>query len=86
MCQYRRGPINLLDGLACESLCLGVSEGSRVGFELDDVWVRQELPVGATEDTPSMGCDVDVGDLLSGLSSARCEGVEACFDGVGLGG
>jgi hypothetical protein len=33
-----------------------------------------------------MGCDADVGDLLSSLSSARGEGTEAGFDGVGLGG
>ena len=33
-----------------------------------------------------MGCDVDVGDMLSGLSSIRGVGAEACFDGVGLGG
>ena len=33
-----------------------------------------------------MGCDVDVGDLLSGLFFARGECVEACFDWVGLAG
>jgi hypothetical protein len=31
-----------------------------------------------------MCCDVDVGDMLSGMSFARGEGVEACFDWVGL--
>ena len=33
-----------------------------------------------------MGCDVDVEDLLSGLSSASGGGAETYFDGVGLGG
>ena len=33
-----------------------------------------------------MGCDVDGGDLLSGLSSACDGGVEGCFDGVVLSG
>ena len=54
--------------------------------ELGDVWVRQELLAGAPEDTHCMGCDVDVGDLLSGLFFARGEGVETGFDWVRLGG
>ena len=33
-----------------------------------------------------MGCDLDMGDLLPGLSSACGVGVEGCFDGVLLGG
>ena len=63
-----------------------VAEGCCVGIQLGNVRVRKELPVSAPEDAPFMGCHVDVGDLLSGLSSARGEGAEACFDGVGLGG
>ena len=61
-------------------------DGSCVGIQLGNARDRNELPVGAPEDAPCMGCDVDAGDLLSGLSSARGGGAEACFDGVGLSG
>ena len=45
--------------------------------------VRQELPIGASEDTPCVGCDVDGGDLLP---SACGVGVQGRFDGVVLSG
>ncbi len=48
---------------------------------MGDVWARQDLLVGAPEDTSCMSRDVDVGDLLSGLSSGRGEGVEAFLIG-----
>jgi len=53
---------------------------------LGDVRVRQELLVGAPEDTPCVGCDIDGGDLLPGLSFACGGGIEACFDGFVLSG
>ena len=64
----------------------GYSGGGRVGVELGDVWVRQELPVGAAEDAPCVGCDVNEGDPLPKFSSACGGGDEACFDGVVLSG
>ena len=67
-------------------LCLVVAEGGRGGVELCDVRVCQKLPVGTTEDAPRVGRDIDGGDLLSGLTSARGGGVEACLDGVVLSG
>ena len=42
------------------------------------------MPVGAPEDTPSVGCDVDGGDLLPGVSFACGGGVEAWFNWVVL--
>ena len=62
----------------------GCSGGGRVGVELGDVWVHQKLLVSAAEDAPCVGCDVDEGDLLPGLSFACGDGDEACFDGVHL--
>ena len=53
---------------------------------MGDVWVRQELPIGAPEDAPCVGCVVDEGDMLSGLSSACGGGVETYFDRVVLSG
>jgi len=50
------------------------------------VRVGEELQAGSPEDAPCVGCSVDVGDVLSGLSSARGGGVEACFGWVGLSG
>ena len=67
-------------------LLFGCSGGVRGGVDLCDARVCQKLPVGTTEDAPRVGRDVDTGDLLSGLSSARGGGVEACFHGVVLGG
>ena len=53
---------------------------------MGDVSVRQELLVVTPEDTPCVKCDVDGGDMLLDLSFACGGGVEACFDGVVLGG
>jgi len=86
VCYERCSPSNLVAWFARESFCLIVMEWSRDGVQLGNVRARKELPVGAHEDAPCVGCDFDVGDLLPGLSSTRGKGVEACFDGVGLGG
>jgi hypothetical protein len=86
VCHERCSPCNLLAGFAYESFCLVVAKGGRVGVELVDVWVRQELPLGAVENAPCVGRDVDQGDMLPSLSSACCGGAEACFDGVVLSG
>ena len=56
-------------------------ERGRGGVELCDVRVCQKLLVGATEDALRVGRDVDRGDLLSGLFSARGGGVEAFLMG-----
>jgi len=86
VCHECWSPSNLLVGSAYESFCQVVAKGGRVGVELGDVWVRHELPVGAVEDAPCVGCNVDKGDLLPSLSSACCGGDEACFDVVVLSG
>jgi hypothetical protein len=63
-------------------LCTGLYGISfkKAGIRLD--FFCQKLPIGTPEDAPRVGRDVDRGDLLSGLSSARGGCVEACLDGV----
>ena len=86
MCHEHCSPCDLLAGSPNEAFCLVEAEGGRVGVELGDVLIRQELPIGAAEDAPCVGCDVDKGDLLPSLSSVCCDGDEAYFDGVVLSG
>ena len=71
VCQERGSPCNILVGSARESFRMVVAEGSCVGIQLGNIRVRKELPVGAPEDAPCMGCDVYVGYILYGLFSAR---------------
>ena len=81
MCQERGSPCNLLAWSAREFFRLVVVDGSCVGIQLDIIRIRKDLPVCANEDASCIGYDVDVGDLLSGLSFARGGGVETCFYG-----
>jgi hypothetical protein len=86
MCRERRGPVHLVTGHARDSLGLAIRDERRVGVQLDDGWVCQELPVGAAEFDPGVGYGFNGGDLLLGLTSG-CDGsVEVCLDGVGEGG
>ena len=86
MYQKRCGPRDLLARSACSSFCLVVAEGGCVCVELCAFRIREKLPLGSTEDAPRVRCDVYRGNLLPCLSFACSGGVEACFDGVVLGG
>ena len=40
-----------------------------VGIELRDVRGGEEMSIAASREAPSVGCEVDVGDLLACLST-----------------